>query len=128
MVSGDLSLEPASGLTVDVKRGLDMATGDGRRLVAGDGSARLRFRSNEAYFGFATGVRPPAVSRSLANGGAWDHPRRVIGELLVRLGHAIGCPMRDDRREEVPVTAGGYSESSIGTRTPRSRATSIARS
>lgn len=44
-VSGDLSLEPASGLTVDVKRGLDMATGGGRRLVAGDGSARLRFRS-----------------------------------------------------------------------------------
>jgi hypothetical protein len=44
-VSGDVSLEPLSGLTVEVKRGLDVMSGTGRQLVAGDGSARLRFRS-----------------------------------------------------------------------------------
>lgn len=44
---------------------------------------------NEAYFDFATDVRPPAVSRSLAKGSALDHPRRVIGAILVRLGRAI---------------------------------------
>ena len=44
-VSGDVSLEPLTGLTVEVKRGLDVMSGTGRQLVAGDGSARLRFRS-----------------------------------------------------------------------------------
>jgi putative adhesin len=44
-VSGDLSVEATSGLTIDVKRGLDFSKGANRPLVAGDGSARLRFRS-----------------------------------------------------------------------------------
>ncbi len=44
-VSGDVSLEPLSGLTVEVKRGLDVTSGSGRQLIAGDGSARLSFRS-----------------------------------------------------------------------------------
>ena len=43
-VSGDLTLAPGSGLTVEVKRGLDVA-GAGRRIVVGDGAAQLRFRS-----------------------------------------------------------------------------------
>lgn len=44
-LSGDLDVRSESGLTIDVKRGLDMGTGSGTRLVAGDGSAQLRFRS-----------------------------------------------------------------------------------
>lgn len=44
-VSGDLSIETTSGLTVDTKRGLDFTKKDNRPIVAGDGSANLRFRS-----------------------------------------------------------------------------------
>jgi hypothetical protein len=44
-VSGDLSVEARSGLAVDSKRGFEVAGGSGRRLVVGDGSAELRFRS-----------------------------------------------------------------------------------
>lgn len=44
-VSGDLILEPDGGLTVEVKRALDVGGRGGRRLVVGDGSASLRFRS-----------------------------------------------------------------------------------
>lgn len=44
-VSGDLNVTTSSGLTIDVKRGLEVATGNGRRLTAGDGAAQLRFRS-----------------------------------------------------------------------------------
>lgn len=51
-ISGDVSLEPLSGLTVEVKRGLDVASGAGRQHVAGDGSARLRFRSLSGDFRF----------------------------------------------------------------------------
>jgi hypothetical protein len=44
-VSGDLMIEATSGLTVDTKRGLDFSKKDNRPIVAGDGSANLRFRS-----------------------------------------------------------------------------------
>jgi hypothetical protein len=44
-VSGDLSLETTSGLTVDTKRGLDFTKKDIKPMVSGDGSANLRFRS-----------------------------------------------------------------------------------
>jgi hypothetical protein len=45
-VSGDLSIDAFSGLTVDIKRGLDFSSKRGNApMVAGDGSARLRFRS-----------------------------------------------------------------------------------
>jgi hypothetical protein len=44
-VSGDLSVETTSGLTVDTKRGLDFTKKDSRPMVSGDGSANLRFRS-----------------------------------------------------------------------------------
>lgn len=44
-VSGDLSIETTTGLTVDTKRGLDFSRKDHRPLVVGDGSANLRFRS-----------------------------------------------------------------------------------
>jgi Toastrack DUF4097 len=43
-VSGDLSLDPTGGVTVDIRRGLDLGGGP-RTLVAGDGSAQLRFRT-----------------------------------------------------------------------------------
>jgi len=44
-VSGDLSIEAASGLTVDTKRGLDFTKKEHRPVVVGDGKANLRFRS-----------------------------------------------------------------------------------
>ena len=44
-VSGDLSIESTTGVTVDVKRGMDLARGGAAAIVAGDGSARLRFRT-----------------------------------------------------------------------------------
>ena len=45
-VSGDLSIEAFSGLTVDTKRGLDFTSKKNQApMVSGDGTARLRFRS-----------------------------------------------------------------------------------
>jgi hypothetical protein len=44
-VSGDVSIEARSGLTVDVKRGLDLSGHGAKQRVVGDGAARLRFRS-----------------------------------------------------------------------------------
>ena len=44
-VSGDASISAGSGLTVDVKRGIDLSGNGARQRVVGDGSARLRFRS-----------------------------------------------------------------------------------
>ena len=44
-VSGDLSIEATSGLTVDTKRGLDFSKHNKGPMVSGDGSANLRFRS-----------------------------------------------------------------------------------
>lgn len=44
-VSGDLQITSSTGLTVELKRGLDMTGSGGRQLVFGDGSARMRFRS-----------------------------------------------------------------------------------
>ena len=43
-VSGDVEIESAGGLTVDVRKGIDLGGGPKQRVV-GDGSARLRFRS-----------------------------------------------------------------------------------
>ena len=44
-VSGDLSINAQAGLTVEVKRGIDLSGNGGRQRVVGDGAARLRFRS-----------------------------------------------------------------------------------
>ena len=44
-VSGDLEIEAFNGLTVDTKRGLDLSKKEKRPMVAGDGTASLRFRS-----------------------------------------------------------------------------------
>ena len=44
-VSGDLSIDALSGLTVDTKRGLDFSKSGKQPIVVGDGSAKLRFRS-----------------------------------------------------------------------------------
>jgi hypothetical protein len=42
-VSGDLRLEPHTGLTIETSRALDVSRG--RRIVVGDGAALFRFRS-----------------------------------------------------------------------------------
>jgi hypothetical protein len=52
-VSGDLSLRPLNGLAVEVRTGLGMSSADGRRLLAGDGSAQFRFRSLSGDLQFA---------------------------------------------------------------------------
>ncbi len=44
-VSGDVSISAQAGLTVDVKRGIDLSGNGGRQRVVGDGAARLRFHS-----------------------------------------------------------------------------------
>lgn len=44
-VSGDLSVDSTTGVTVDVKKSLDFGNEGDRELVAGDGSASLRFRT-----------------------------------------------------------------------------------
>jgi hypothetical protein len=44
-VSGDLTIETMSGLTVDTKRGLDFSKANRGPIVIGDGAAHLRFRS-----------------------------------------------------------------------------------
>jgi hypothetical protein len=43
-VSGDCDIESATGLTVEVRKGIDLGGGPKQRVV-GDGAARLRFRS-----------------------------------------------------------------------------------
>ena len=43
-VSGDVDIESASGLTVEVRKGIDLGGGLKQRVV-GDGAARLRFRT-----------------------------------------------------------------------------------
>jgi hypothetical protein len=43
-VSGDVDIESTTGLTVEVRKGIDLSGGPKQRVV-GDGSARLRFRS-----------------------------------------------------------------------------------
>jgi hypothetical protein len=43
-VSGDVQIESAGGLTVEVRKGIDLGGGPKQRVV-GDGAARLRFRS-----------------------------------------------------------------------------------
>jgi hypothetical protein len=44
-VSGNLSIESSTGVTVDVKRGMDLRRGGSAGMVAGDGAARVRFRT-----------------------------------------------------------------------------------
>ena len=43
-VSGDVDIESAGGLTVEVRKGIDLGGGPKQRVI-GDGAARLRFRS-----------------------------------------------------------------------------------
>lgn len=43
-VSGDVDIESATGLTVEVRKGIDLGGGPKQRIV-GDGAAHLRFRS-----------------------------------------------------------------------------------
>ena len=44
-VSGDVSIESSTGVTVDVKSSMEMHRGGSRTLVAGDGAAQVRFRT-----------------------------------------------------------------------------------
>lgn len=44
-VSGDVDISAESGLTVEVRRGIDISGKGGRQQVVGDGAAHLRFRS-----------------------------------------------------------------------------------
>jgi hypothetical protein len=43
-VSGDVAIESTSGLTVEVRKGIDLG-GEPKQRIVGDGAARLRFRS-----------------------------------------------------------------------------------
>jgi DUF4097 and DUF4098 domain-containing protein YvlB len=60
-VSGDLTIEATSGLTVDTKRGLDFSKGSKAPMVSGDGTAQLRFRSLSGDVRLS-GVSPASLS------------------------------------------------------------------
>jgi len=64
-VSGDLSIEATSGLTVDTKRGLDFSKANKGPMVSGDGSGHLRFRSlsGDVRLSSATGQSPSNPSQ-----------------------------------------------------------------
>jgi hypothetical protein len=61
-VSGDLSINAQAGLTVEVKRGIDLSGNGGRQRVVGDGAARLRFRSLSGDLALS-GDRPQPTGR-----------------------------------------------------------------
>jgi hypothetical protein len=63
-VSGDVSINAQAGLTVEVKRGIDLSGNGGRQRVVGDGAARLRFRSLSGDLEL-TGERPQASGRPM---------------------------------------------------------------
>ena len=44
-VSGDLTIDSTTGVTVDIKKSMDMRHGGSRGVVAGDGAAQVRFRT-----------------------------------------------------------------------------------
>jgi hypothetical protein len=61
-VSGDVSINAQAGLTVEVKRGIDLTGNGGRQRVVGDGAARLRFRSLSGDLELS-GERPQKTGR-----------------------------------------------------------------
>jgi hypothetical protein len=63
-VSGDLSINAQAGLTVEVKRGIDLSGNGGRQRVVGDGAARLRFRSLSGDLELS-GERPQPTGRPM---------------------------------------------------------------
>jgi len=79
-VSGDLTIESTSGLTVDTKRGLDLSRKGNTPMVAGDGSANLRFRSlsgDVRLSGFSLAMTPatPATPSAPAAPAAPQEPQ-----------------------------------------------------
>ena len=64
-VSGDVEIMAESGLTVEVKRGIDLSGNGGRQRVVGDGAARLRFRSLSGDLKLS-GERPQPAGRAMA--------------------------------------------------------------
>ena len=80
-VSGDLLVEARSGLTLDVRRGIDVASGRNRRMVAGDGSAELRFRSLSGDVHLEGDVVEPAPAPAAPVPGASDDSLDVLRAL-----------------------------------------------
>lgn len=80
-VSGDLLVQARSGLTLDVRRGIDVASGRNRRMVAGDGSAELRFRSLSGDVHLEGDVVEPAPAPAAPVPGASDESLRVLRAL-----------------------------------------------
>jgi hypothetical protein len=79
-VSGDLSVESPTGVTVNVKRGMDLARGGSGALVAGDGGAQLRFRtlSGDCH------VEGARRSDKGQRGRRREHPLEGLGERIAR--------------------------------------------
>lgn len=80
-VSGDLLVQARSGLTLDVRRGIDVASGRNRRMVAGDGSAELRFRSLSGDVHLEGDAVEPAPARASAMPSATDESLDVLRAL-----------------------------------------------
>jgi len=85
-VSGDLNIESTTGLTVDSKRGLDFSSKKSNApMVAGDGSASLRYRSlsGDVHLrGFLAQALVPAPAPSPAPPPAPEMPREDSLEIL----------------------------------------------
>lgn len=64
-VSGDLSIEATSGLTVDTKRGLDFSKHNKGPMVSGDGSGHMRFRSLSGDVRLSGATPAPAQTQQM---------------------------------------------------------------
>jgi hypothetical protein len=89
-VSGDLSIESTTGVTVEVKRSMDFARGGASSLVAGDGAAHLRFRTLSGDCHVAGARRTERVARDDRRDRSFVSQLERHGERLAR--HFAGTP------------------------------------
>ena len=89
-VSGDLSIESTTGVTVEVKRSMDFARGGANSLVAGDGAAHVRFRTLSGDCHVAGARRTERVGRDDRRDRSFERQLERHGERLAR--HFAGAP------------------------------------
>jgi hypothetical protein len=95
-VSGDLSIESSTGVTVDVKSSMDLRRGGSRGYVAGDGAAQVRFRtlSGDCHVSDSHEIGEDGREKRGKRGGRRHErferelERRI--ERQARRGHAMG--------------------------------------
>lgn len=95
-VSGDLSIESSTGVTVDVKRGMDMRRGGSRGMVAGDGTAQIRFRtlSGDCHVVGARDLDDDRDERRRRHGKHEDRLERQIERHAERVARRVSAKAR----------------------------------